>query len=76
MINLLKKLFKWSEPKYYYHVSYFYKDGKGTGHGRTMITTTFKMDTESAISKVSEHLLKENGFDIIIMLNWIQLKGE
>ena len=57
-----------------YHIVFEYSKGSERGKGTLQRSFTGPLDTRGAIDTVVEMIREENGFDDVILLNWIQLR--
>lgn len=59
----------------YYHVSYQYTKNSGFGFGSITLELKKPIKTGKDVKMAAEHIEKVNGFNKVIVLNWIPLKG-
>lgn len=57
------------KKKYRYFVSYTWSDKKGSGFGRSDVTTTTKMDLQM-IDQIEQKLIEKDGFVDVSVLWW------
>ena len=65
-----------TKPKEYrYHVVYDYKKGNERGTGSLTTTTRELVDTSENMKQVGESIRDDYGYDNVVVLNIIPLKG-
>jgi hypothetical protein len=62
--------------EYYYHVVYSFNNAIGTGTGKIDLIRTGKIQTFQDTKSVKEYIEEREGFESVVLINWIEMEGE
>lgn len=62
------------DRRYFYHVSYTFKEGYSSGFGSTTVERLKKIKSSNDIEDLSEYIKNQLNFDNVVILNWVKIK--